>query len=268
MFEAYRRAIPEQLPASILTTSVFGDRFHADFASSLEWQIWLFGTHEKELGDFLNAELRGGDTCIDVGANIGVHTVRMARVTGTSGRVIAIEADVKLADRLAANVELNGLKNVDIVRAAASDVSGRRLELFTPAPGDPNKARASLLHHQYLTGPSSAVQTVTVDELAAKAHVALIKVDVEGVEIDVLRGARATLERDFPVLVFEYNRDLVKDDISPLDYCRSLGYQLIEMRVVRNRVTGRASTVLTDVTDPVLGNVNIVGRHPSHPIRR
>ena len=92
-----------------------------------------------------------GDRCVDVGANVGVHTVRLARLVGPDGEVIAIEPDPDVVRRTQRNVALNGLANVRVISAAASDRAGE-MRLYRPSPRDTNRARASLLHHPYLTG--------------------------------------------------------------------------------------------------------------------
>ena len=69
--EGYRRTAAASRPKPTTTVSVFGDSFQVDFDSWLEWQVWAFGTYEKQLGEFLGTILRPGDTALDAGANFG-----------------------------------------------------------------------------------------------------------------------------------------------------------------------------------------------------
>jgi hypothetical protein len=63
-----------------------GDSFDVDLSSLLEWHIWAFGTFEEHFAELLGHLVGPGDRCIDVGANIGVHMVRLARLVGSAER--------------------------------------------------------------------------------------------------------------------------------------------------------------------------------------
>ena len=110
-----------------------------------------------------------------------------------------IEPDPGLLRRAECNVLLNDLGNVRLVNAAASDRAGQ-LSLYRPDPADTNRARASLLRHSYLTGDSITVPVVTVDSVCGDVRVALIKIDVEGHESAVIRGAARTIDRHAPAV--------------------------------------------------------------------
>jgi FkbM family methyltransferase len=256
VLEAYGRT--NIRPESTIATSIFGDIFNVDFNSFLEWQVWAFGTYEAELGRLLGAIISQNENCIDVGANIGIHTIRMAKSVGSGGNVIAIEADAGLSNRLKANVELNSLTNVNVVQVAAAAVDGEVVTLNRPEDEDSNKARASLIRHMYLTGKSQSVRTVTIDNAANGREIDFIKIDVEGAEIDVLRGATETIDRCRPTIVFEYSSDHVKEGMSPIVFLQEIGYSLQEIRNVRNRVTGRGHLSVTPLIDVPSGCVNIL----------
>ncbi len=257
VYEGYRRTAAASRPKPTTTVSVFGDRFQVDFDSWLEWQVWAFGTYEKQLGEFLGTILRPGDTALDIGANFGVHTIRMAKLVGASGLVIAVEAAPSVAQRLTDNVKLNGLSNVQVVQSAVTETSGDDVTLHEPAPDDPNKGRASLLGHEYLTGETHEVSTVTVDNLVS-GPIRLMKIDVEGAEIGVLNGAKNTISTHRPVVIFEFNHCLVKSGLSPLDYFRPLDYELLVMMSSRHPVTGATRLLLVKPDSAPAGNLNIL----------
>ena len=103
-----------------------------------------------------------------------------------------------MADRARRNIMLNGLDNARVVDAAASDQACETV-LYRPGAFDCNRARASLRRHPYLTGAAVTVPAVTLDEVC-DGRVALIKIDVEGHEAAVVRGAAGVIDRDAPVL--------------------------------------------------------------------
>lgn len=144
--------------------------------------------------------LHSGDTFVDIGANIGVYTLHAARKVGPSGSVIAVEPSRDAAEILRRNVTQNRFsEQVRIVQAAASHTAGR---LYLS--GDTSRWNALQLSAD---PPGQDVQVVTVDEVLDQASqrgpVSLLKMDAEGVEYDVLRGASGTISKHRPAIVFE-----------------------------------------------------------------
>lgn len=220
-------------------TSKLGDDFDIDLASFLEWQIWAFGSFEEHFAGLFRYLVGPGDRCIDVGANIGVHTVRLAKLVGSAGEVIAVEPDEELARRAGQNVLLNRLGNVRVIQAAAAERAGDSVLLYRPGAQDPNRARASMLHHPYLTGSAARVATVTIDDLSI-GPVALIKIDVEGCESAVVAGAAGTIGAYAPSVIFEYAPDLLEDkSLSPFGWLLENGYDLFRIHQDRHSLTGR-----------------------------
>lgn len=168
-----------------------------------------------------------GDRCIDVGASIGVHTVRLARLAGPAGEVIAIEPDPELARRNSANVALNGLANVRMVQAAASARAGQQVPPY---------------------------RTTTIDEVCT-GPVALIKIDVAGHEGAVIDGAARTIQMYAPAIVFSCAPELLTEPSqSPFGRLAAAGYRAFLIRHRRHRLTGRTILELAPLAgQPVLG---------------
>lgn len=147
-----------------------------------------------------------GDTAIDVGANIGGYTVRLSQLVGPSGRVYAFEPVPRTFRLLAYNVErLAPHPNVRLREVAVSDRTGTA-SLSLPLEGSlENFYTASLA-----ATPSSKVRriivpTTTLDECMPPdgGRVALIKIDTEGAEWQVLQGATDLLRRERPAVICE-----------------------------------------------------------------
>jgi FkbM family methyltransferase len=264
LFSSYARTRyqPEQSVTRVTTQD--GDIFEADLSSTLEWQLWAFGGYEPHLAELFGHLVRPGDRCVDVGANVGVHTVRLARLAGLDGEVIAIEPDPDVAQRARRNIGLNGLSNVRVIDAAASDRAGE-MRLYRPSPRDTNRARASLMHHRYLTGLATTVPVVTIDDLCAGAPVALVKIDVEGHEAAVVRGAADTIARYAPSIVFEYAPELLDDAVgqTPFGWLAERGYLLLCVRAVRHGLTGRTRLALDRLSEPPDVGANLLAISPS-----
>jgi FkbM family methyltransferase len=158
-----------------------------------------FFTSEKEYG-LLPKLLTPGDWVLDIGANVGHYTKRMSELVGPTGRVIAFEPVPDTFALLTANARLFAHANVSLLNVAASDCAGAvgmRIPDFSE--GLKNYYQASIA--------SDAAEliafTLPVDALGLPATIQLVKIDVEGHEMAVLRGMRQLLTRDRPVLILE-----------------------------------------------------------------
>ena len=154
---------------------------------------------EPEL-QILDQIIQPGAVVLDIGANIGTHTIPFARKVGDAGRVYAFEPQRLIFQTLCANVALNALRNVLTYHAGVSNVPGT-MHLPVIDPRQPyNFGGVALQEH--LKGEQLAV--ITIDELKVPTC-QLIKIDVEGAEVSVLEGARKTIEQHRPVLFVENN---------------------------------------------------------------
>lgn len=170
---------------------IFGWRVRLDLRDHIQRSVWL-GTYERELVAGIRRVLRPGDTFLDVGANMGFFTLLAARLVGPAGRVIAVEPSPWAADRLAATLAENGIRHVTLVRAALGERPGS-LELHMP--------RHVGNHTPTMVAAGADTEPLTVpvrtlDALLEELDVPRIdamKMDVEGFEPAVLRGAPSTL---------------------------------------------------------------------------
>lgn len=137
---------------------------------------------------------RPGSTMLDIGAHIGSHTLSMAKAAGPTGRVIAFEPQPKIFRELVLNVAANDLSNVDFYWAAVGNHVGE-IELSPLNSG--NEGGTNLAG-----GTGQYAPLVTVDSLALK-DVSLVKIDVEGMEDQVLEGAKETFLANRPVILIE-----------------------------------------------------------------
>jgi FkbM family methyltransferase len=170
----------------------------------IAFHLLVDGCYEPETEARILSSLSSGDVFVDVGANVGLFTVGAGRAVGPSGRVLAFEPSPFVFPYLRRNVQLNDLPNVEVLELALSDCERDRAP-FYPAPHDHFGMGA--LAPQF-NGESCLVRTRTLDEILEEKkirRVAVLKVDVEGHELAVLRGARRLLERsESPIVIFEF----------------------------------------------------------------
>jgi FkbM family methyltransferase len=183
--------------------------------------------HYGEWCDFelqlLRQFIKPGDTVIDVGANIGTHTVAFANMVGPTGTVHAYEPQRRLFTMLAGNVALNALDWVVCHQEAVGDVMG---EIHLPPLPPPdtffNYSSVSLVNslgQDNRTGDK--VPLVALDSLDL-SNCAVVKIDVEGMDPAVLMGATRLIERCQPVLYIEHNdaeySKHIAEILAPLNY--------------------------------------------------
>ena len=144
--------------------------------------------------------LKPGAIVVEAGANIGALSVPIARQVGATGRVVAYEPQAPLAALLARNLAANGLAHVEVRRAALGAQPGR-----IRVPALDYRASGNFGGVALGGGDGDDVPVETIDALGL-ARADLIKIDVEGMEVEVLAGAAATIRRCRPVLYVENDR--------------------------------------------------------------
>jgi len=178
---------------------------HVNIASLLEWSIFVYGYHEPEICNLIKRLVKPGYVVMDVGANIGAHTLIMAQAVGTTGKVIAVEPNPKVYERLVSNLHLNRFYQVQPLQCGLSDTSGQ-LMLHVPPNHLANQGISSLYPHAELS-IQIPVQTEVLDEVVFSSgcqRLDFIKIDTEGHDLKVILGAEKTVQTYQPYILFEY----------------------------------------------------------------
>ena len=208
------------IPAFPRVETRFGPMFVLQGDTVIGRSLRLYGEFAGAEVDSILALARPGDHVLDLGANIGFHTLALARRVGPEGRVTSVEPQRYCFQLLCANVTLNQLTNVQCLRAAAGDAAG-----FCTVPVIDPLARVNAGATEVMLSPGAEgvdrVSLVTVDSLDLE-RCDLVKIDTEGFEVRVLEGAMATLSRCRPVLYVEvHDREKLKNVVAllrPLEY--------------------------------------------------
>jgi FkbM family methyltransferase len=174
------------------------------------------GTYEPRQTSLFSRSVHAGDVVIDIGANAGYYTLLAARSVGLRGRVIACEPDPKIASFLRRHVAINKLTNVVVEEAAADDRNG--VARFRRGRGT-GTGRVD-------TGGELEVQARTLDDIVREHHVVPthIKIDVEGAELNVLRGGQSTLAHARPTIFLSTHGQQVHEACCL--FLKEYGYQL------------------------------------------
>lgn len=169
--------------------------------SGIEQSLYYTGTYEKGILHLMEFLLKKGDVFIDVGANIGVMSIHAALLVGEKGLVYAFEANPDTMKILKYNIGINNLHNITTSGYALGDKKDKG-RIYTSL--DHNRGRASLFEP---TGKSDYYEVDIIplsDFFNTKPKIKLIKVDIEGFEIQALKGFGDILTGDeAPILIVE-----------------------------------------------------------------
>lgn len=212
------------MPVFPLAETRFGRMFTLQGDTVIGRSLRIYGEFAGDEVDSILALARPGDHVLDLGANIGFHTLALARTIGPKGRVTAVEPQRYCFQLLCANVTLNQLPHVHCLRAAVGDIPGTcAVPLHQPTAR--HNAGATEVSLEARPGPTDEVPLITVDSLEL-ARCDLIKVDTEGFEDRVVRGARVTIAAFRPALYIEVHDhrklQLLAGFLKPQGYALSL----------------------------------------------
>lgn len=217
-----------------------GLRFELDLSDYMEWLI--FWGIRSEIRDSLYTLIQPGWHVADVGANIGEVTLKMADRVGPSGHVYSFEPDEITFDKLKRNLGLNNRSNIQINRIGLGDKSE---ELVLEPQVSFNRGGARIQKH---LSQGQRIPMTTLDDYALDHHLTrldLVKIDVEGFELHVLRGATRVIQQHHPTLFIELNDDNLREQGSSaaelISFLAGMGYEKVTDPTSGEMITSKSS---------------------------
>ena len=203
----------------------------ANLANPEHQYLYFYGTHdERYIITKLLRIIEPGDICWDIGANIGFYTCLLASQVRDTGAVVAFEPAARTCGYLHENVSLNGFTNVTVVNKGIGDRAEQRHLYYSEA--ELTEGTASLKYTDRRAA-SERVTLDTIDNLFRELSVPdFVKIDVEGYQLEVLKGGEYYLKTHAPLLMVELkdvgetNRAIYGEIEA---YISDLGYQLYEI---------------------------------------
>jgi FkbM family methyltransferase len=190
------------------------------------WRDEYVGRSLDTYGEFSEGEVgmfeqivKSNDVVIEVGANIGAHTVRLAQLVGEGGLVLAFEPQRPIYHMLCANLALNDIFNTHTYLAAVGSAPG-----VLQVPALDYSAEANFGGLTLLDATSGEVVPVTTLDSLTLPTLRLIKVDAEGMELDVLLGSRDLISKHRPYLYVENDRDDKSEAV--IELLDEMGYDM------------------------------------------
>lgn len=196
----------------------YGCKYQGDFKCFIDWSAFYYGAYSKdELTILEQLSLMTPKTCVlDIGANIGHHSLFFSTIFK---KVHSFEPLPFLADEIARKIKINKLRNIHIHRVALGERT--TMEKFYP-PTTNNTGTGSFINNNNHAKPIE-IQVFNADEYIKTQSINdihLIKIDVEGYEVHVIRGLAETLIINRPIVFFEWSKssELQLDSFFPEKY--------------------------------------------------
>jgi FkbM family methyltransferase len=222
MREAYFHAFLRLVRGRRTIRQVEGMTFELDLGELIDVGIFL-QQYERDVVALIERLTKPGGTVLDIGANIGAHTLRFSKLVGPDGHVYAFEPMDYAYTKLIRNLSLNASANTRPARLALSDRNQANQEV---------RYRSSWASSGERTEEASTVDFRRLDDWCNDHQVTrvdLIKLDVDGHEMQALTGGLRTLERSRPPLLMEAGGwHFARSDENPLQLLAGLGYRFWE----------------------------------------
>ena len=230
-----------------------GVTFDLDLGEMIDVCIYV-RRFEKDVTGFINASCQKNWVVLDIGANIGAHCLRFARLVGSGGKVYAFEPTNFAFAKLQRNVALNDFGNVSLYQVALSNQNLLQQKI---------SYRSSWKSDGSQVQESSVVDFVRLDDWAAQHpldKLDFIKIDVDGNEYAVLDGGRVVLNKYKPMVIAEVGAWHFEDQASnPWQILADMGYRFWDVETKEEYTSLAAIRAKLPVEDKVMGfSINVV----------
>ncbi|HEY2712915.1 MAG TPA: FkbM family methyltransferase [Chthoniobacterales bacterium] len=205
--ESYPASLEPQRTRVVIKEIAPGLRLFVDLNDRHIGQNIVYDLYELNEREFILSQLREGETVIDLGANIGFFSILMAGKVGKSGSVYAFEPLPKNAGLLARSIAENHFDDRVILERAAIGAEPGQLDLISPRRTDNWGGAYLRLGEMNVPQDHEAISVpvLRLDDYRLRRPVSFIKIDVEGAEALVIRGAERLLREDRPTMLCEIN---------------------------------------------------------------
>ena len=198
-------------------------------------EIFASGVYEKEVMDVYLDKIHAGDTYVDIGANIGEHSLFASYVVGVTGHVISFEPITYIRQQFEESIKLNNIQNISVKPFACGNITETKtLHLEAGNIGASSLVPLADKKHE----STEEIRIVRADDVLKEfGKVDFIKIDTEGYEYNVIQGLEQTLSQYHPSLLIEYSpmfytrnmQDGTHDGLRMLETLQKYGYSLTDL---------------------------------------
>ena len=252
-----KRQFLQELSSSVIGGSLIVDmpdyrgEFEIDIRSHVLHVILLYSDYESEMVGLIEKYLNPDKDVVDIGANIGLHTVLFSKLLGPGKKVLAVEPTPNALVYLQSNLLRNNcVKNVEVFKGIATDTEGQFC--LNTIEGMEEYSTIGQMNHPNISGYKASainVKGTTIDKLVSSHQLSpgFIKIDTEGAEFKVLTGAREVLNTFRPIILSELSEKLLSAQGNSCkdvyNYLNSFNYKIYD------------ADTLIPVTGPLEGEI-------------
>ena len=204
------------LNKKFITKKIYNYKMLLDlYDKGISRTLLLFGKRELEHKKMLENIIKPEMTVLDIGANIGYYSLMMLELMGNKGKLIAVEPSPSNIEILRKNLLLNKYNDIEVHNAAISDENGTK-KFFLSEMSNLNTLNYTEKKSLNLTGETINVKTLTVPQIMEGRNLDLIRMDVEGHEVEVLNGLIPNIGVNnlYPSIIFETHRSRYNNEHS------------------------------------------------------
>jgi FkbM family methyltransferase len=192
----------------------------------IDHKILFTGVYEKNTNNILTEYIKEGDLVIEAGANSGTETLLISRLVGNDGKVFAFEPVPHIFDKLSLNLKLNKISNVESHNIALGN-NNDKIPFQINSINHPNQGMGTKLNIDFKNGDTIYVKQRTLDSFwesnCFNENIAFLKMDIQGGEFDLLKGAAKVLTNNRPKIFLEAskswsNLEFIYDLLIKYDY--------------------------------------------------
>ncbi|HSW54282.1 MAG TPA: FkbM family methyltransferase [Ignavibacteriaceae bacterium] len=178
----------------------------------------MFDEDKNKIKNFVHE----GDTIIDVGGNLGFFVLILTDLINDSGKIYSFEPSNRLNKKLASTIRINNLKNVEIINLALGEAEGSTTLHYNPK----QSGLSSIVSDFEENSLSEEIKITTLNKFSENipGRVSFIKIDTEGYEPQVLRGAKELIFRDKPTIYIELGGEYQASSADALKILNELNY--------------------------------------------
>lgn len=217
-----------------------GVNYEVDLSEGIELSLYLFGDFQKHVTKNSFLTIKDDFTIIDIGANVGLMTLQFAKLV-PKGKVYSFEPTFYALERLKKNLSLNEdiAKNVTVINSFVSETSNASPDIVAFSSWKVNGERGTNDHPVHLGTPKSTegVPAISLDDFTeanAIAKIDFIKIDTDGHEYEVFKGAKKAIAKYKPKIIFEIGLYVMDEKNISFDfyynYFKDLNYKLFDTK--------------------------------------
>lgn len=225
----------------------------------LDNQLFLHNEYETHIVNKIIENINKGETVLDIGANIGHHSILMSKCVGENGKVISFEPIPRIIKQFRESIEINNIKNIEVEEFGLSN----KEDSITLYIDNNNIGHSSAIKDKDINTEEIIINTKTLDSLNLEKF-SFVKIDVEGYEWNVIEGGINTFLKYRPIILMEWSPAFYRlndesHSLKILNFFLGNNYKIIDLDNKNREVTKENIEIfMKDFAPTLIGQTNLL----------